>query len=104
MVHTVVASRLDALRQLCREHRVRTLEAFGSATDPTRFTPGRSDLDFLVEFEPQAREGFNDVYFRLLDDLRALFGCEVDLVELGAVRNRFFKESIEKTRTPLLTP
>jgi predicted nucleotidyltransferase len=101
VVHDVVASRIPQLRALCLKHRVRTLEVFGSAAEAGRFEVGRSDVDLIVDFEPQPREGFNDVYFRMLDDLRALFGCEVHLVEKGAVRNRYFVESLSTTRTPI---
>ncbi|MFM9956457.1 MAG: nucleotidyltransferase family protein [Phycisphaerales bacterium] len=103
MPHDCVTSQLEHLRALCVKHRVRRLDIFGSAADSNgdRFESGRSDVDFLVEFEPQPRAGFDDVYFQLLDDLRALFGTKVDLVEAGAVRNRFFRASVEATRTPI---
>jgi predicted nucleotidyltransferase len=65
--------KLPQLRDLCRVHHVRRLEAFGSAARDggADFDPQRSDLDFLVEFEPHSRKGFDDVYFKLLADLEA---------------------------------
>ena len=42
-----------ALADLCRRHRVQRLELFGSAATG-QDDPARSDLDFLVEFEPLA--------------------------------------------------
>lgn len=41
----------DQLAKLCRQHGVRRLALFGSALGED-FDPERSDLDFLVEFQP----------------------------------------------------
>jgi len=56
-----IASHREELRELCRRFHVRRLDLFGSATGDD-FDPARSDLDFLVEFEPEALSF--DVYFR----------------------------------------
>ena len=80
----LVRDKQDQLRALCRKHDVKALYLFGSATGD-EFDPERSDLDFAVEFTPRPRRGFDDVYFRLLEDLCQLFGREVDLVEKHVV-------------------
>ncbi|PYX95689.1 MAG: hypothetical protein DMG63_18520 [Acidobacteria bacterium] len=41
---------------LCRRFRVRRLALFGSSLS-SEFDPGRSDLDFVVEFQPLASGG-----------------------------------------------
>jgi len=95
-MHPLIAAKQDELRRLCERHRVRALWVFGSAVRDD-FDPARSDLDFLVEFQPQERRGFDDVYFRLLEDLQALFGREIDLVErepLERSRNYIRRQSI----------
>lgn len=85
------------LETLCRRFGVRRLELFGSAaTDAFHF--GRSDLDFLVEFAPPLGPGYADRYFGLLEALEALFGRPVDLVVASAIKNPYFRESVEKTR------
>ena len=88
----------EALAELCRRHRVRRLDLFGSAALGA-FDPARSDLDFLVTFEEMSPREHADAYFGLLADLRGLFGRPVDLVEEGAIRNPYFRESVERTRT-----
>lgn len=95
-----VADEGDQLSALCRKHSVKRLELFGSAACGD-FDPSRSDLDFVVEFLPVPRRGFGDVYFHLLSDLEALFGRKVDLVEVTAIRNRFFRASVEATKVPI---
>src|SRR4029078_6412171 len=85
---------------LCRRYRVRKLELFGSATGDS-FASDRSDVDFLVEFEPLADGEHADAYFGLKESLAALFARPVDLVMTSAIRNRYFLEAIEPTRTLL---
>jgi len=49
------------------------LELFGSATTGA-FDPQTSDLDFLVEFNPDREDSLFHRYFGLNEDLEALFG------------------------------
>jgi predicted nucleotidyltransferase len=90
---------LDAL---CRLHHVRSLSLFGSATRDD-FHPARSDLDFLVDFEPLPTGGYADAFFGLLESLETLFGRSVDLVVGSAIRNPYFRQSVDQTKA-LLCP
>lgn len=96
MIAAIDAQR-EALAALCRQHRVRWLEVFGSAADGT-FDPARSDIDFLVEFfllEPgEHYEGYSGMW----EGLKALFGRKVDLVEPGAMRNPYFIRRVNESR------
>ena len=85
---------------ICRGRKVRTLELFGSAASED-FDQAQSDLDFLVEFLPLRQGEHADAYFGLLEDLEKLFARPIDLVMSRAIRNRYFKESIEKSRVRL---
>jgi hypothetical protein len=76
------------------------LEVFGSATKG-REGSAEGDLDFLVEFDSPPPGGYADAYFGLLESLEALYGKPVDLVVASAIRNPFFLQSIEQTRTLL---
>jgi len=49
--------------------------------------PERSDLDFLVEFQPLPAGTYANTYFGLIEALGHLFERRVDLVEAGSVRN-----------------
>jgi len=85
------------LARLCRRYGVQRLELFGSATGP-RFSPPRSDLDFLVEFDKSAAGRPADRYFGLWEALQGLFGRPVDLVMITAIRNPYFLQAIEPSR------
>ncbi len=89
-----------ALADLCRQHRVRSLSVFGSAARDD-FDPDRSDVDLLVEFAPLAEGEYADAYFGLREALEDLFGREVDLVAVSALRNPYVKADVERTKTLL---
>jgi predicted nucleotidyltransferase len=71
---------VSQIEELCRKYEVVRLDVFGSAARGN-FDPSRSDFDFLVEFGPIERKGFDDVYFKLLLELEELLGRQVHLVE-----------------------
>jgi predicted nucleotidyltransferase len=86
-------SKRRELKALCERHRVERLALFGSALRDD-FDPEGSDLDFSVEFSPLSPKEHAAAYFGLLEDLEALFGRRVDLVEIRAVRNPYLRRSI----------
>lgn len=93
----IIDSRLNELETLCRKHSVRRLEVFGSAADGT-FDPVRSDIDFLVEFEPLEPTELANVYFALLAELQLVFQRNIDLVTPKAIRNPYFQRKVDATR------
>ena len=96
-----VKQKQNELAALCRKYGVRRLDLFGSATSEDKFDPLRSDLDFLVEFEPTEDMGPADQFFGLREDLKALFGREVHLVTTRSLRNPYFIESVKASRQML---
>ncbi len=67
----------------CRRYQVRRLSLFGSVVRGD-FGP-ESDIDVLVEFEPQARVGFLTLS-RMARELSALLGRRVDLVPRSGLK------------------
>ena len=97
---SIVQEHREAVEQLCRQFRVRRLELFGSAVGK-KFDPKKSDLDFLVDFEALEPDEYADTYFGLQEGLKELLNRNVDLVMVSAVKNPYFLESIERSRTLL---
>jgi uncharacterized protein len=89
----VIENKRAELAEICRHWGVRKLELCGSGTRDD-FTAA-SELDFLVEFS--GNPSLTD-YLGLRDDLKLLFGREVDLVMPGAVRNPYMRATIERDR------
>ncbi|MCC7241012.1 MAG: nucleotidyltransferase domain-containing protein [Acidobacteria bacterium] len=95
-----VSEHADAIADLCRRYGVLRLELFGSAAAGTD-DPTRSDLDFLVEFQPLEEGTYADTYFGLMEGLEALFHRPVDLVVASAIKNPYFRQSVDDTKTLL---
>lgn len=96
MLHEIL-DRKSELERICRHYHVRRLELFGSALSG-RYRSGESDLDFLVEFEPLPIGTYADTFFGLIEALESLFGRPVDLVVASAVKNPYFRESVESNK------
>ena len=94
-----ITDHLDEIRALCVKYHVKRLAVFGSAAKGT-FDPARSDVDFVVEFQPERKPEF-DKYFGLLHDLQDLLGREVDLIERKAVKNPYFLQVLELSQRAL---
>lgn len=88
------------LSNLCATYAVKRLELFGSALRPD-FDLEYSDLDFLVEFADTHSLGPFDRYFGLKEALEQLFQRPVDLVEVKAIKNPYFREAVEKDKVLL---
>lgn len=99
-MHPLIKAHRTELKQLCRRYHVKRLELFGSAVTE-EFDRQRSDLDFLVEFERTGDMNVADQYFGLWDGLKTLFQKDVDLVTTRAMRNPYFIQAVNKTRTML---
>ena len=96
----ILQSRSSEIEALCRRFHVRRLDVFGSAARESDFSD-HSDIDLLVEYEPDhGAPRFND-YLEFRDALAALLGRNVDLVMANAVRNPYIRASIERSRQPL---
>jgi predicted nucleotidyltransferase len=81
----------DTLAEFCRRWRVRELSLFGSAIRED-FQPD-SDVDVLVRFDPEAPWSLWDLV-TMRDELAAIFGRDVDLLEEDALRNPFMRSSV----------
>jgi predicted nucleotidyltransferase len=99
-MNPLLQHRLAELEALCRRYHVRRLEVFGSVASGTD-VPDRSDIDFLVDFEPLPRGKYSDNYFGLLEALTALFGRPVDLVVTSSIKNPYFMQSVVQTKALL---
>lgn len=78
------------IEEFCRRNRVRKLSLFGSVlTDRFRRD---SDVDILVEFEPDARITYFDLV-GMEEELSEVFGRKVDL-RTPQELSRYFREKV----------
>ncbi len=92
-----VREKLPEFIRLCRTRGVKRLSVFGSAA-AGGFDSGRSDVDFLVEFQQMTAAEHAEAYLSLAEEAEALFGRSVDLVEPQALRNPYVRGRVEATR------
>jgi predicted nucleotidyltransferase len=97
-MHTLIEQHIPEISALCRRYGVRRLDVFGSAARGADFDEAESDADFLVEFASGSHMGPLTQFVGLADDLQALLGRPVDLVEAGAVENPYILAGIESAR------
>ena len=79
----------DRIADFCRRHHIRKLSLFGSILHDD-FRPD-SDIDVLVEFEPEARTGF--AFFGMQEELSAILGRNVDLNTAGFL-SKYFRDEV----------
>lgn len=84
-MHAFIAAKREQLIELCHRFGVTRLEVFGSAARALDFDPGRSDIDFLVEFAPNSSD--LRVFLEFSDALETLLGRPIDLVARSAVES-----------------
>ena len=84
----------DQLADFCQKHHIRQLSFFGSVVRQD-FGP-QSDIDVLVEFEPEHVPGFD--FFLIEAELTRLLGRKVDLQTLNflspAIRLSVLSEAV----------
>jgi hypothetical protein len=90
---------IKAIENLCKLYSVKSLYVFGSILTP-QFSK-KSDIDFVVEFEPIEPSDYADNYYDFKFALEELLKRNVDLLELKALRNQSFKAILEKTKVPV---
>ena len=86
----------DRIAEFCQRNRIRRLALFGSVLRDD-FTP-ESDVDVLVEFDPEARVGL--AFITMQDELATILGRRVDMSTFAAIeesRNWLLKAEILDT-------
>ena len=85
--------RIDVPRELiadfCRRHHIRRLAFFGSVLRDD-FTPD-SDVDVLVEFEPEKTPGF--AFFSMEEELSGILARRVDLNTPNSL-SKYFRDEV----------
>ena len=85
----------EKIADFCRKWKVAEFSVFGSVL---REDFGlESDVDVLVAFEPDIPWSLYD-WVDMIDELKVIFGRDVDLVEKSGLRNPFRRREILTTR------
>lgn len=83
----------EKIADFCRRRKITEFALFGSVLREN-FRP-ESDIDVLVTFAADARYSLFDIAY-MQEELKTIFGREVDLVEKAALNNPFRRQHILK--------
>ena len=95
----LLTDNLIRIKELCMAHQVKNLYAFGSVC--TEKFNENSDIDLLISFKPMDYGDYADTYFELAEKFEKLFNRQVDLVTDKSLKNPYFIESVNQTKTLL---
>ena len=79
------------IKEFCQRWKIAEFSLFGSVLRPD-FSP-ESDVDVLISFEPDIPWSLFD-WMDMIDELKSIFGRDVDLVETSGLRNPFRRQEI----------
>ena len=82
--------------KLCETHKVKSLYAFGSVL--TDNFNQESDIDLIVNFGEVQLLDYADNYFDLKFSLEDTLKRSVDLLEEKAIKNPYFRQSVNQQR------
>lgn len=89
-------SYLLEITKLCESHKVKSLYAFGSVL--TDNFNNESDIDLIVDFSNIAVEDYADNYFDFKFSLQEMLKRPIDLLEEKAIKNPYFRQSVNQQR------
>jgi predicted nucleotidyltransferase len=93
---TLLDKHIIDIRKLCSDHKVRQLYAFGSVLT-TKFN-NESDVDLVVDFDPIDVSLYADNYFDFKFSLQNILNRPIDLLEDKAIKNPYFRQTLNQQR------
>jgi len=87
---------LKDISKLCGAYKVKSLYAFGSVLT-NRFN-AKSDIDFIVDFEPIDIGEYADNYYDFKFSLQDILHRDIDLLEEKAIKNPYFLKAVSDQR------
>jgi uncharacterized protein len=91
-----LATYIQQINDLCVNHKVKSLYAFGSIL--TVDFNNKSDIDLIVDFKEMDVADYADNYFDLKFSLQNIFNRSVDLLEEQAIKNPYFKQALNQKK------
>jgi predicted nucleotidyltransferase len=95
MVKARIEIPIDKIEEFCRKWKIEEFSLFGSVLRDD-FRPD-SDVDVLVTFADDAHWSLYE-WVDMIEELKAIFGREVDLVSKKGLRNPFRRHEILSTQ------
>ena len=84
------------IKKLCSHYKVKELYAFGSVL--TNEFNNESDVDLVVDFDPIDTALYADNYYDFKFSLQNILERPIDLLEEKAIKNPYFKQTLNQQR------
>lgn len=97
VINELINTNKEAFYNLCEEHQVKYLFAFGSSVTDN-FDYDKSDIDLLVEIDESDPLERGEKIISLWDKLETFFKRKVDLLSNPIIRNRFLRQSVDESK------
>ena len=95
-MNSIINKNIDKIRNVCKQHHIASLFAFGSVV--TENFNEKSDIDLLVSFKPLDFGEYADNYFQTAESFEKIFGRRVDLVTDKSLSNPYFIKSVNSSK------
>jgi predicted nucleotidyltransferase len=97
MIIKDLISNRDDFIDLCKNHSVKQIYAFGSSVSEN-FDQEKSDIDLLVEIDESDPVERGEKILLLWDNLELFFNRKVDLLTNPVIRNPYLRKNIEDSK------
>jgi predicted nucleotidyltransferase len=86
----------NEIDELCATYKVSSLYTLGSVLNSNFNT--NSDIDLIVDFKDVDVNDYADNYFDFKFSLQDIFKRSVNLLEEQAIKNPYFRQSLDQTK------
>ena len=93
-----ISKKIDVFADLCKNHDVTYLYAFGSSVSDSGFNQETSDIDLLVEVDTVDPLKRGENLLSLWDSFEHFFKRKVDLLTDSSIKNPYLRKSIDTTK------
>jgi predicted nucleotidyltransferase len=94
---SLISERKTDFIELCKEHRVNKIYAFGSSISD-RFDFNKSDIDIVVDLNILDPIDYGETLLAFWNKLELFFHRKVDLLTDESIRNPYLRKSIDLTK------
>ena len=96
-MNSTLYNKIENIKKICPNYKIKSLYTFGSVL--TENFDQKSDIDFIVSFQNIPLLEYGDNYFEFCNNLKNILNKEVDVVVEKSIKNPFFKEEVNETKT-----
>ena len=96
-MNSTLYNKIENIKKIYPNYKIKSLYTFGSVL--TKNFDQKSDIDFIVSFQNVSLLEYADNYFEFCNNLKNILNKEVDVVVEKSIKNPFFKEEVNETKT-----